>query len=40
MNNAEKVETAKELIRKILPSVNAGVAVTLVNVLSLLDDVA
>lgn len=40
VNNAEKIEIAKELIRKILPKVNATVAITLTNVLSLLDDVA
>ena len=40
VNNAEKIETAKELIRKILPDVNTDAAITLTTVLSLLDDVA
>ena len=40
VNNAEKIEAAKEMIRKILPKVDATVAITLTNVLSLLDEVA
>ena len=40
VNNAEKIEAAKDMIRKILPKVDATVAITLTNALSLLDDVA
>ena len=40
VNNAEKIETVKELIRKILPSVDASVAISLTTALSLLDEVA
>ena len=40
VNNAEKVEAAKELIRKILPKVDSSVAVSLTIAISLLNDVA
>ena len=40
MNNAEKVETAKELIREALPKVDSSIAISLVTAISLLNDVA
>ena len=40
MNNAEKVETAKDLIREVLPKVDPSVAVSLTTAISLLNDVA
>ena len=40
LNNAEKIEKAKELLRKILPNVDASAAITLTTALSLLDEVA
>ena len=40
MNNAEKIETAKNMIRKALTRVDANTAVSLNLALSLLDEVA
>jgi len=40
MNNAEKIEVAKDLIRRVLPNVDASTAMSLNIVISLLDEVA
>ena len=40
MNNAEKIEIAKDLIRRVLTDVDASTAMSLDIVISLLDEVA